>query len=127
MDHASRIPTLVLGAVAAVVVVLDTLAARSVIRQADLSPQQRWSQFLFIWVLPVVGAWIALEINRPWRRPLIRRPGLAADEINPIVDQALRPLANAEMRAAERYIDNELADFGHDASSASHDAGPSHD
>jgi hypothetical protein len=117
-----RLPILILGVLTAVVVILDIWATRTVTRQLDLSPQQRRSQILFIWLLPVIGAWIAIEINRH-SQPAQQRPRLVADEIHPLVEQAARPVADGETRAAEQYIERELTDFGRDAPSDSHSDG----
>lgn len=113
---------LLFGAVG-MVVVLNIWATRVVRRQIELPAHQRSSQILFIWIVPVIGAVIAIEVHR---RPALRRPRsrLVADEIHPIVDQALRPLADAEMRASEQYIEKDLIDFGHDLGGHGHSDGP---
>lgn len=113
---------LLLGAVG-IVLVLNIWATGLVRSQIDLPAHQRRSQILFIWLIPVIGAVIAIEVHRP---PTFRRPRsrLVADEIQPILNQALRPQADAATRAAEQYIEKELIDFGHDASAHGHSDGP---
>jgi len=58
-------------------------------------------------------ALITIEVYRrtPFRRPRLRT---VADEIHPIIDQALRPVADEATRASEHYIEQEMIDFGHD-------------
>ncbi len=113
---------LLLGATG-IVVVLNIWAHRLVRRQIDLPPHQRRAQLLFIWLVPVIGAVTAIEVHR---RPTFRRTRsrLVADEIHPIVGQALRPLADAEMRASEQHIEKDLIEFGHDLGGHGHSDGP---
>jgi len=112
-------PALVLGVLAAVVVVLDIWATRTVVHQTDLTSRQRRTQVLFVWLLPVIGAWIAIEIYRP-SRPHHKRRRLAADEIHPLVEQATRPIAQDQMEAAEQYLEREMTGMGHEAPADSH-------
>src|SRR3954447_6980039 len=97
----------------AIVVVLNFWATARVRDQTDLPTNQRRLQLLFIWLLPVIAAVIVIEVHR---RPTFRRPRqrLVADEIHPLVDQALRPLADGATKTSERYVENELIDLGHD-------------
>lgn len=110
------------GALVTIVVGLNIWATARVRAQSDLPANQRRLQLLFIWLIPVIAALIAIEVYRrsPFRKP---RQRLVADEIHPIVDQALRPMADGATRAAERYIENELIDFGHDISGHGHSDG----
>jgi len=113
-------PAVVFGAIATVIIGLDIWATVVVARQTDLPLVQRHFQIMFVWLLPVIGAMMAMEIHRRAKQHK-PRARLAADEISPILDQALRPLADAATRTSERYIEKELTDFGHDAS---HSDGP---
>lgn len=96
---------------AAVAVVLNIWATGTVMRETEIPPHQRRAQLLFIWLVPVLGALITTEVHR---RTTFRRPRLrtVADEIHPIIDQALRPLADDATRASEHYIEQEVMDFG---------------
>lgn len=110
------------GALVAIVLALNLWATARVRCQADLPPDQHRLQLLFIWLVPVVAAVIAIEVHR---RSTFhqRRQRLIADEIHPIIDQALRPLADGETRMTERNIENELMDFGHDIGGLGHSDG----
>jgi hypothetical protein len=110
------------GVLVAIVVALNFWATARVRDQTDLPASQRRLQLLFIWLLPVIAAAITIEVYRrsPFRRP---RQRLVADEIHPLINQALRPLADGETRATERYIENELIDLGHDIGGHGHSDG----
>ena len=75
-----EVPVVELGAVGIVLVGLNIWATRVVRRQTELPPQERRFQILFIWLLPVIGALITVEVHRrtAFHRP---RPRLVADEI----------------------------------------------
>ena len=88
-------------------------------RQLDLTSRERRAQILFVWLLPVIGAWIAIEIYRP-SRPRRKPHRLAANNIHPLVDQATRPIAQDQMHAAEQYLEREVTGLGHEAPSDSH-------
>jgi hypothetical protein len=117
------VPILELGAVAAVVVSLNIWATVIVRSQTDVPTHQRRLQLLFVWLLPVIGALITVEVHRrtTFRRP---RSRLVADEIHPIISEGARPLADATMRASEQYIEKELTDFGQDAAAHGHSDSP---
>ena len=72
----------VVGAIVIAVIVLDLLATISVARQIDLPKLPRRSQIIFIWLLPVIGAMITLEIHRR-AEPHGAAASGAADAINP--------------------------------------------
>jgi hypothetical protein len=55
---------IVLYAAIAAVVVADVWATIAVARQPYLSRWQRYAQIIFVWVLPVVGAMVVLEVYR---------------------------------------------------------------
>jgi len=112
-------PNVMLGSLVGIVVILNIWATVTIRAQSDVPPQQRRLQVLFVWLLPVIGAVIAVEVYRRTRFTRTR-PKLVADEIHPILDQALRPLADAEMRASEQYIEKGLTDFGHDSAGDGH-------
>src|SRR5438094_770672 len=97
---------IILGPITTAVIVLGVWATVIVARQIDLPRVQRRSQIIFIWLLPVVRAMIALEIHRR-AKPYDARTRVAADEIHPIVDQALRPLADAATQTSARFIEQE--------------------
>ena len=111
-----------LGAVATFVVILNIWATALIRSQTDVPANQRRLQFLFVWLLPVIGAWVTVEVHRQttFRMPRLR---IAADDIHPIIDQALRPLADSALRASEKYIEKELTDFGHDMAAHGHSDG----
>jgi hypothetical protein len=114
---------LVLGALGVIVVALNIRATALVQCQIELPSHQRRAQILFIWLLPVIGAWITGEV---YRRATFRRPRswVDADEIHPIINQAVRPLADEATRASEQYIEKELTDFGRDSAAHGHSDGP---
>jgi hypothetical protein len=113
----------VLGAIATPILILNVRATVIIARQIDVPRRQRRSQVIFTWLLPVVGALIALEIHRR-ARPYSARARLAADEINPVVEQALRPQADAATQTSARFIEQQAIDFaehsGHSHSDGSH-------
>jgi hypothetical protein len=108
---------------AAVAVILNIWATGTVRREIEVPPHQRSAQLLFIWLVPVLGALMTIEV---YRRTTFRRPRLrtVADEIHPIIDQALRPLADEATRASEHYIEQDMIDFGHDIGGHGHSDGP---
>jgi hypothetical protein len=112
-----------LGAVAAVAVTLNLWATGILRREIEIPHPQRRAQLLFIWLVPVLGALIAVEV---YRRTAFRRSCLrtVADEIDPIIDQALRLLADEATRASEHYIEQDLLDFGHDVGGHGHSDSP---
>ena len=68
LDRESFMKEPLIGLVAvttAVIVILDYWATVIVARQIDLPAAQKRLQLIFIWLLPVVGAMIALRIHRP--------------------------------------------------------------
>ena len=113
------------GTLVAIVVGLNIWATARVRNQTDLPANQRRLQLWFIWLLPVIAAVITIEVHRrsTFRR---RHQRLVADEIHPLVDQALRPFAKGEMQAAERYFENEVIDLGHDIGGHGHSDGGGH-
>lgn len=114
----------ILGVFTTATIALDVWATVVVRRQIDVAKRQRRYQIAFIWLLPIIGALIALEIHRQ-TKPDGAPASLAADEIHPMLDQALRPLADAATRTSARIIEQEVIDFGHDHSGHS-DSGASH-
>jgi hypothetical protein len=57
----------------------------------------------------VVGALLVIEMYRSSRRRISSR-FVTADEINPMVNQALQPLADRATKAAEGFIEQEVFD-----------------
>jgi hypothetical protein len=112
--------TVVLCAIATAIVLLDVWATRVVVRQIDLPGLQRRAQVIFVWLVPIIGALIALEIHRR-AKSYQPRARLAADEINPVVNEALRLLADAATRAFARVIEQEAVDFAEHAGHAHSD------
>jgi hypothetical protein len=110
------------GVLVAIVVGLNFWATARLMDQTDLPADQRRLQLLFIWLVPVIAAMITIEVHRrsPFRRP---RQRLVADEIHPLVDEALRPLADGATRASERYIESELVEVRHDIGGHGHSDG----
>lgn len=106
-----RTSILELGALAAAVVALNLWATARISNEPDLPIHQKRLQLLFVWLFPVIGALVSIEVYRR-STPRTPRQRLAAEEIHPLVDQALRPIANGQTRASERYIENELIDVG---------------
>jgi hypothetical protein len=102
-------PTIFLGGIALAALLVSCWGTRVLLQQRDVPRLQRLAQILVVWFLPFIGALLVSELHRPSIR--IRRAGtLTADEINPILNQALQPMADGVTRAAERFIENEVVD-----------------
>jgi len=106
---------------------LSWWGTRVLIREPDLPRLQRIAQLVVVWVVPIVGALLVLELHRPPRRRRLTT-SLNADQINPTLKQALQPLADGETRAATGFVEQEVFDavldhIGHDSGG---DAGGSH-
>ena len=119
-------PIIYFGAVAVVALGINGWGTRVLLRQSDLPPLQRRWQLVLIWVVPVIGALLVIEMYRPtrWRRSKF----LTADEVNPMLNQALQPLAKDATRAAEGFIEQEVFEAiqHHFADSGGGDAGAGH-
>jgi hypothetical protein len=102
-------PFVYFGAMAVVAFGLSCWATRVVLRQPDVPRLQRRWQLALTWVLPIVGALLVVEIYRVARRRT-RSGFVTADEINPMLNQALQPLAKDATRAAEGFIEQEIFD-----------------
>jgi Tfp pilus assembly protein PilX len=100
-------PIVYFASIALVAIGLSCWATRVLLGEPDVPRLQRGWQLVLIWVVPVVGAVLVVEMHRPSRR---RRVFLTADEIHPMLNQALQPAANAATRAAEGFIEQEAFD-----------------
>jgi hypothetical protein len=76
-------------------------------RQPNVPRLQRFGQFALIWTLPVLGALLVAEMYGALRRRQLST--LNADGINPLLNQALQPLARGETRAALDILGQEAA------------------
>jgi hypothetical protein len=109
------------SAIAVAAISISCWGTRVLLRQSDVPRHQRRWQLLLTWLVPVIGALLVIEMYRPARR-FPRRRFVTADEINPMLNQALQPLANDATRAAESFIEQEIFDatLDHFTDSASH-------
>jgi hypothetical protein len=112
-------PFVYFGASALAVIGVGCWGTRILFREPDVPRLQRFAQLALIWLVPFLGALLVSELHRSSRR---RRfwASLNADEINPIVNQALQPLADGATRAATGFIEQEVFDavvdhVGHDS------------
>jgi len=71
---------------------------------------------------PIIGALLVLALHERRVVPPVSTQ-LAADEINPLVEQGLQPIADGAIRAAERAIEQEVLDTitEHATHGSSHD------
>ena len=123
-------PIIYLGSLAVLGIGLSCWGTRVLLRQAGEPRFQRLWQLVLTWVVPVVGALLVIEIYRRSRRRAASR-FVTADEINPMLNQALRPLADGATRAAEGFIQREVFDaavehFTHHSDGGGSDGGGSH-
>jgi hypothetical protein len=115
----SVLPFVYFGASAVAAIGVSCWGTRILFREPDVPRLQRGAQLALIWIVPFLGALLVTELYRPSRHPRFRA-SLNADEINPIVNQALQPLAHGATRAAEGFIEQEVFDavvdhVGHDS------------
>lgn len=114
------------SAIAVVALGISWWGTRVLLSQSDVPPVQRRWQLVLIWIVPVIGALLVIEMYRParWRRSKF----VTANEINPMVNQALQPLAKDATHAAESFIEQEVFDAIHDhfTDSGGSDAGSGH-
>jgi hypothetical protein len=102
-------PIIYFGAIAIAAISISCWGTRVLLRQLDVPRHQRRWQLLLTWMVPVVGALLVIEMYRPprrWRRSKF----VTADEINPMLNQALQPLAKDATQAAEGFIEQEIFD-----------------
>jgi hypothetical protein len=102
-------PIIYFGGIAAVAISISCWGTRVLLSQSDVPRDQRRWQLLLTWVVPVIGALLVIEMYRPSRR-WRRSKFVTADEINPMLNQALQPLAQDATRAAEGFIEQEIFD-----------------
>ena len=102
-------PTIFIVATSFAALLVSLWGTRLLLQQRDLPWLQRFSQIQVIWVLPFIGALLVSELHRPSRR-IARAGALTADEISPILNQALQPMADGATRAAAGFIENEVVD-----------------
>ena len=119
-------PIIDFGAIAIVALGISWWGTRVLLKQSDVPAVQRRLQLVLIWVVPVIGALLVIEIHRPSRRR--RSKFVTADEINPMLNQALQPLAKDATHAAESFIEQEVFDAvqDHFTDSGGADAGSGH-
>jgi hypothetical protein len=115
----SVLPFVYFGASALAVIGVSCWGTRILFREPDLPRLQRLAQLALVWIVPFLGALLVAELHRPSRRRRFRA-SLNADEINPMVNQALQPLADGATRAATGFIEQEVFDatvdhVGHDS------------
>jgi hypothetical protein len=102
-------PTIFICATTFTAFLVSCWGTRILLQQRDLPSLQRFPQMLLVWLLPFIGALLVSELHRPSKR--LRRAGtLTADEISPILNQALHPMADGATRAAAGFIENEVVD-----------------
>ena len=102
-------PTIFLGGVAFAALAVSCWGTRVVLRERDLPWVQRLAQVVLVWAVPFIGAFLVSELHHPSKR--MRRVGaLTADEVNPMLNQALQPMADGATRAAAGFIENEVFD-----------------
>jgi hypothetical protein len=123
-------PIIYFSAIAVAAISISCWGTRVLWNQSDLPQEQRRWQLLLTWIVPVIGALLVIEMHRPSRR-LRRSKFVTADEINPMVNQALQPLAQDATRAAEGFIEQEILDatlehFTDSGADAGHGDGGSH-
>ena len=102
-------PTIYFAAMAVVAFGFSGWGTRVLLRQPDVPTVQRRWQLVLTWVVPVVGALLVIEMYRSSRRRIPSR-FVTADEIHPMVKQALQPLADRATKAAEGFIAQEAFD-----------------
>ena len=115
----SVLPLVYVGAPALALIGVSCWGTRILFREPDVPRLQRFAQLAFIWIVPFLGGLLVAELYRPSRRRRFRA-SLKAEEINPVLNQALQPLADGATRAAEGFIEQEVFDavadhVGHDA------------
>jgi hypothetical protein len=101
-------PYIYLAAIAAVWVGISCWGTLVLARQPDVPRLQRAGQLILIWALPILGALLVAELYGALRRRRLSAPN--ADEMNPLLNQALQPLARLETRAAISFIEKEVGD-----------------
>ena len=106
-------PIIYFGAIAIAAIGISGWGTGVLMQQSDVPPIQRRWQIALIWFVPVVGALLVIEMYHPSRR-LRRSKLVTADQINPMVDQALQPLAKEATRAAEGFIEQQVFDVAVD-------------
>jgi len=99
----SVLPFVYFGASALAVVGVSCWGSRILFREPDLPRLQRLALLALVWIVPFIGALLVAELHRPSRRRRFRA-SLNADEINPMVNQALQPLAEGAISARRRQL-----------------------
>lgn len=102
-------PLIFLGGVGLAALLVSCWGTRVLLQQRDLPWLQRLAQAVLVWLLPFIGALLVFELHRPSRRAP-KAGTLTADEINPILNQALQPIADGATRAAEQFTENQVVD-----------------
>ena len=101
-------PIVYFGAIAVVTIGVSCWGTVVLARQPDVPRLQRVGQLVVIWAVPVLGSLLIAELYGALRRRRLREPN--ADEINPVLAQALQPLARVETRAAISFLEQEVGD-----------------
>jgi hypothetical protein len=100
---------LFLVTVAVVALLVNTRATYVLMTGDSATRAQKIVQTCIVWLLPILGALLMLALHDRRIVPPSGAP-LSADEINPLVNQALQPIAKTANRAAERVIQEEVLD-----------------
>jgi hypothetical protein len=102
-------PIIYFAVIAVPAISVSCWATRVLLNQSDVPRDQRRWQLVLIWIVPVIGPLFVIEMYRPSRRSR-RSKFVTADEINPMLNQALHPLAKDATQAAEGFIEQEILD-----------------
>ena len=97
--------------VALVAASLDVVATVCLVRTTQLTRFQKVAQGLIVWLVPVIGALVALHLLVESDPDVVRRRWLANDKINAYLLQVLR----LEARTADREAAQEVEQFAVDA------------